>query len=88
MNRETSDVRMTNQGEKRVQSPEQNTFAGPMCKNRRPMRIQTNGDYAWHTDLYDDVGDLLGEPTRSGAVDGACEFTQRDGPRTPPSRRA
>ncbi|WP_049998582.1 DUF7692 domain-containing protein [Halococcus sediminicola] len=27
------------------------------------------------TDLYDDAGDALGESTRSGAVDGACEFT-------------
>ena len=40
------------------------------------MRIRTGGDYAWRLDLYDDVGDLLNENTRSGAVDGACEFTQ------------
>ena len=75
-NRETSDARTTNRGEKRVQSPEQNTFAVPMCKIRRPMRIQTTGDYAWRTDLYDDVGDLLGEPPRSGAVDASAEFTR------------
>ena len=41
------------------------------------MRIRTDGDYAWRKDLVDDVGDLLGENTRSGAVDGACEFTRQ-----------
>lgn len=41
------------------------------------MRIETTDDYAWRTDLYDDAGDLLGEKTRSGAVDGACEFTRQ-----------
>jgi len=40
------------------------------------MRIETTGDYVWRLDLYDDVGDLLNESTRSGAVDGACEFTR------------
>ena len=39
------------------------------------MRIETSGDYEWRTDLYDDVGDQLGESTRSGAVDTACAFT-------------
>ena len=39
------------------------------------MRIETTGDYSWRTDLYDDAGDALDENTRSGAVDGACEFT-------------
>ena len=39
------------------------------------MRIETTGDYEWRTDLYDEAGDALGEKTRSGAVDGACEFT-------------
>jgi hypothetical protein len=41
------------------------------------MRIETSGKYEWRTDLYDDAGDLLGENTRSGAVDGACEFTTK-----------
>lgn len=27
-------------------------------------------------DLYDRVGEMLGENTRSGAVDGAAEFTE------------
>lgn len=40
------------------------------------MRIETSGKYEWRTDLYDDVGDLLDESTRSGAIDGACEFTK------------
>ena len=47
-----------------------------MCK-MTTMRIRTDGDYAWRKDLVDDVGDLLGENTRSGAVDGACEFTRQ-----------
>ena len=41
------------------------------------MRIQTDGNYAWCTDLYDDVGRLLDESTRSGAIDGACVFTRQ-----------
>jgi hypothetical protein len=41
------------------------------------MRIETSGDYAWRLDLYDNVGEQLGEQTRSGAVDGACEFTRQ-----------
>lgn len=40
------------------------------------MRIETSGDYAWRTDLYDDIGNRLDENTRSGALDGACEFTR------------
>ena len=48
-----------------------------MCKMRWPMRIETTGDYTWRTDLYDDVGDRLGENTRSGAIDASAEFTQQ-----------
>ncbi|MCL7417443.1 MAG: hypothetical protein M8354_06350 [Halalkalicoccus sp.] len=40
------------------------------------MRINTSDKYEWRTDLYDRVGDLLGENTRSGAVDGAAQFTE------------
>ena len=40
------------------------------------MRINTDGHYQWRMDLYDRVGELLGESTRSGAVDGAAEFTE------------
>lgn len=41
------------------------------------MRIQTNGDYDWRIDLYDQTADKLGEETRSGGIDGACEFTRQ-----------
>jgi hypothetical protein len=41
------------------------------------MRIRTSGNYEYRLGLYDDVGGLLGENTRSGAIDGACEFTQQ-----------
>ena len=41
------------------------------------MRINTDGKYAWRTDLYDRVGEQLGENTRSGAIDSACEFTEQ-----------
>jgi hypothetical protein len=40
------------------------------------MRIETSDRYDWRLGLYDDVGQLLNENTRSGAIDGACEFTQ------------
>lgn len=40
------------------------------------MRIRTNDKFEWRTDLYDDVADLLGESTRSGGIDAACEFTR------------
>ena len=41
------------------------------------MRIRTSGNYEYRLGLYDDVGALLDENTRSGAIDGACEFTQQ-----------
>lgn len=41
------------------------------------MRIETSGDYVWRLDLYDETADALGEGTRSGGIDGACEFTRR-----------
>lgn len=40
------------------------------------MRIQTSGDYEWRTDHYNRTADRLGEGTRSGGIDGACEFTR------------
>ena len=40
------------------------------------VRIRTSSDYEWRLGLYDDVGALLGENTRSGAIDASCEFTQ------------
>ena len=38
--------------------------------------IRSSGDYAWREDLYDRVGEQLGERTKAGAIDGACEFTE------------
>ena len=40
------------------------------------MRIRSSGKFAYREDLYDDVGDRIGENTKSGAVDGTCEFTR------------
>lgn len=47
------------------------------------MRIETTVDYSWRTDLYDRAGDALGENTRSGAIDGACESPARCFQRSP-----
>jgi len=41
------------------------------------MRIRTSGDYEWRFGLYDDVGELLDENTRSGAIDASCLFTRQ-----------
>lgn len=38
------------------------------------MRINTDGRYQSLEDLYDQVGELLGEGTQSGAIDASCEF--------------
>lgn len=40
------------------------------------MRIRTTDKYEWRTDLYDRVGDLMNENTRSGAVDASAQFTE------------
>ena len=47
-----------------------------MCKNLA-VRINTDGRYGWRIDLYDDTADLLGESTRSKAIDTSCEFIQQ-----------
>jgi hypothetical protein len=41
------------------------------------MRIRTSGDYEWRLGLYDDIGALLDENTRSGVIDAACLFTHQ-----------
>lgn len=47
------------------------------------MRIETSGNYAWRKDLYDRAGEILGEGTRSGAIDESCRFVvQMIGDRT------
>jgi hypothetical protein len=33
------------------------------------VHIKSSGEYAWREDLYDRVGEQLGESTRSGAID-------------------
>jgi hypothetical protein len=55
-------------------SPEKHGFQD-RCANIG-MRIQTSDDYEWRTDLYDRTADRLDEGTRSGGIDGACEFTR------------
>ena len=40
------------------------------------MRVRTSGESEWRLGLYDDVGTILDENTRSGAINGACEFTR------------
>jgi hypothetical protein len=39
------------------------------------MRIRTNGDYGWRTDLYDDTAERFGVGTKSAGIDAACEFS-------------
>jgi hypothetical protein len=39
------------------------------------MRIRTNGDYDWRTDLYDETAEHFGVGTKSGGIDAACEFS-------------
>lgn len=39
------------------------------------MRIRTDGDYDWRTDLYDDTAARFGVGTKSGGIDAACEFS-------------
>jgi hypothetical protein len=39
------------------------------------MRIRTNGEYEWRTDLYDETAERFDVGTRSGGIDAACEFS-------------
>lgn len=41
------------------------------------LRIETSGDYAWRLDLYDEMGEQLGESTRSGTIDASAEFIRQ-----------
>jgi hypothetical protein len=41
------------------------------------MRIRTNGDYDWRTDLYDETAESFGVGTKSAGIDAACEFSTR-----------
>jgi len=42
------------------------------------MRINTSGKKAWRTDLYERTADVLGESTKTGAIDSACIHTKQD----------
>lgn len=39
------------------------------------MRIRTDGEYDWRTDLYDETAERFGIGTKSGGIDAACEFS-------------
>ena len=39
------------------------------------MRIRTDGEYDWRTDLYDKTAERFGVGTKSGGIDAACEFS-------------
>ena len=39
------------------------------------MRIRTDGEYDWRTDLYDRTAEGFGVGTKSGGIDAACEFS-------------
>lgn len=39
------------------------------------MRIRTNDDYDWRTDLYDETAESFGVGTKSAGIDAACQFS-------------
>ena len=39
------------------------------------MRIRTDGEYEWRTDLYDRTAEGFGVGTKSDGIDAACEFS-------------
>lgn len=39
------------------------------------MRTRTNDEYDWYTNLYDGTVERFGVGTKSGGIDGACEFS-------------
>jgi hypothetical protein len=39
------------------------------------MRIRTNGEYDWRTDLYDETAERFDFGTKSAGIDAACEFS-------------
>jgi hypothetical protein len=48
-------------------------FSTPCAK--RIIRIRTNGDYDWRTDLYDVTAESFGVGTKSVGIDAACQFS-------------
>jgi hypothetical protein len=41
------------------------------------MRINTNGEKEYQTDLYEHTAERFGVSTKSGGIDAACEFSTR-----------
>ena len=41
------------------------------------MRIRTDGEYDWRTDLYDETAESFGVGTKSGGIDAACGFSNQ-----------
>jgi hypothetical protein len=41
------------------------------------MRIRTDSDYDWRTDLYDETAESFDVGTKSGGIDAACEFSNQ-----------
>ena len=41
------------------------------------MRIRTNGEYDWRTDLYDETAERFNVGSKSGGIDAACEFSNQ-----------
>jgi hypothetical protein len=39
------------------------------------MRINTNGEKDYRTDLYEETAERFGVGTKSGGIDAACEFS-------------
>jgi len=39
------------------------------------MRIRTDGEYDWRSDLYDRTAEGFGVGTKSGGIDAACGFS-------------
>jgi len=38
------------------------------------MRINTDGDYAWRAETYEETAQRLGQGTKSAGIDAACDF--------------
>jgi hypothetical protein len=41
------------------------------------MRINTNGEKHYRTDLYEKTAERFGVDTKSGGIDAACEFSNQ-----------
>ena len=41
------------------------------------MRIHTDGEYDWRTDLYDETAERFGVGTKIGRIDATCVFSNQ-----------